>query len=125
MYSAQLLDHFKNPRNAGDVEHPDVVVQLENPACGDVLRLTLRITEGRISEIRFKAKGCVPTIACGSAITELAQQKTIAEAHALTRDDLVTRVGGLPEASAHAAHLAIDSLREALRKLEIRRPEQR
>jgi nitrogen fixation protein NifU and related proteins len=123
MYSAQLLDHFNHPRNAGDVEHPDVSVQLSNPACGDVMRLSLRIAAGRVSEIRFKAKGCVPAIACASAITELAQQKTIAEAHALTRADLIALVGGLPDASAHASHLAIDSLREALRQLETRKLE--
>ena len=87
------------------------------------MRLSLRMAAGRVSEIRFKAKGCVPAIACASAITELAQQKTIAEAHALTRADLIALVGGLPDASAHASHLAIDSLREALRQLETRKLE--
>src|SRR5438309_11135666 len=58
MYSPQLLDHFQNPRNAGEITDPDVSVQLENPACGDILKLTLRITDGRIAELRFRAKGC-------------------------------------------------------------------
>ena len=70
MYSPQLLDHFQNPRNAGEVSNPDASAQLENPACGDVLKLTVRITDGRITEIRFLAKGCVPAMACGSVLTE-------------------------------------------------------
>src|SRR2546430_4650124 len=73
MYSPQLLDHFQTPRNAGEITDPDASVQLENPACGDILKLTLRVTDGRIAEIRFLAKGCVPAMACGSLLTELVQ----------------------------------------------------
>ena len=68
MYSAQLLDHFQNPRNAGDVADADAIAEIENPACGDVLRLSLKMNSGRIAEIRFKAKGCVPSMACASAL---------------------------------------------------------
>jgi len=68
MYSAQLLDHFQNPRNAGDLMDADVVVEIENPVCGDVIRLSVKFEAGRISAIRFKAKGCVPAMACGSAL---------------------------------------------------------
>jgi nitrogen fixation NifU-like protein len=109
-----MLDHFQNPRNVGEVENPDASVQLENPACGDVMRLAIKVTEGRVSEIRFQAKGCVPMMACGSAITELVWGKTISQAAALTREDLIAQVGGLPEASAHASHLAMDILARAL-----------
>jgi nitrogen fixation protein NifU and related proteins len=122
MYSAQMLDHFQNPRNIGEVEDPDVSVQLENPACGDVMRLAIKVAEGRVSEIRFWAKGCVPTMACGSAITELVLGKTISQAAALTREDLVAQVGGLPEASAHASQLAMDILARALRALRQSNP---
>src|SRR6266851_578410 len=83
MYSAPTLDHFQNPRNAGDVPDPDAAVEIENPACGDVLRLTLKFSSGRISEVRFKAKGCVPAMACGSALTELISGKTLDEARKL------------------------------------------
>ncbi len=117
MYSAQLLDHFQNPRNAGDVANPDVSVQMENPACGDVLKLTLRVTGGRIVEIGFRAKGCVPAMACGSVMTELVRGATLDEARKLRREDVVQAVGGLPEASSHASHLAIDALTAALRQL--------
>jgi NifU-like protein involved in Fe-S cluster formation len=127
VYSAELLDHFQNPRNAGAVENPDFSARLENPVCGDVLELTLRLddtkledakAEGhRIAEIRFRAKGCVPAMACGSAITELAKGKSIAEARKLSREELVRKVGGLPQASAHASHLAVDTLAALLRKV--------
>lgn len=110
MYSAQILDHFQNPRNAGEVEAPDASVQIENPGCGDVLKLTIRVEGERIVEIRFLAKGCVPAMACGSALTQLVKGKTIAEAESLRRDELVEAVGGLPEASTHAGHLAMDAL---------------
>lgn len=114
MYSAQLLDHFENPRNAGDVPGADANAEIENPVCGDVVRLTLKLEGGRISAIRFKAKGCVPSIACASALTELVLGKTVTEARALTREDVAGAVGGLPQASAHAAQLALDVLAAAL-----------
>ena len=116
MYSPQLLDHFQNPRNAGEITDPDASVQLENPACGDILKLTLRVTDGRITEIRFLAKGCVPAMACGSLLTELVQGKTLKEVRKLRREELVQAIGGLPEASSHASHLAIDALAAALKE---------
>jgi nitrogen fixation NifU-like protein len=119
MYSAQLLDHFENPRNPGEVSAPDAVAEIENPACGDVLRLTLKINSGRIAEIRFKAKGCVPSMACASALTELATGKTLDESQHIQRDALVAAVGGLPLASTHAAQLALDTLSAALRQLKL------
>lgn len=114
MYSAQLLDHFQNPRHAGEVEHADAFAEIENPVCGDVLRLTLKIEAGRISEIRFKAKGCVPSMACASALTDLVSGHSIAQARTLRREQLIEAVGGLPPASAHAAQLALDALVAAL-----------
>lgn len=114
MYSAQLLDHFENPRNAGDVVGPDATAEIENPVCGDRLRLTLKIDSGRIQEIRFKAKGCVASMACASALTELVAGKTLAEARSLDRSGLIAAVGGLPQASTHAAQLALDALSAAL-----------
>ena len=116
MYSAQLLDHFQNPRNVGDVATPDASVEIENPVCGDVIRLSLKLQDDRIAEIRFKAKGCVPAMAFGSVLTELAQGKTVAEARQLRRDDLIKAVGSLPNASTHAAQLALDALSAALAK---------
>ena len=117
MYSAQVLDHFQNPRNAGETQNADTRVRIENPACGDILELTAKIGGGRIVEIRFRAKGCVSAMACSSALTEMASGKTLGEARALTREELLKRVGGLPEASAHAAYLAMDALKALLKQV--------
>jgi nitrogen fixation NifU-like protein len=117
VYSAELLDHFENPRNAGDVEAPDAFAQLENPACGDVLKLTAKLAGRKIANIGFRAKGCVPAMACGSAITEMVRGKTIDEAREIRREVLVQKVGGLPAASGHAGHLAMDTLALLLGKL--------
>jgi nitrogen fixation NifU-like protein len=117
VYSAELLDHFQNPRNPGEVDKPDAVARVENPVCGDVLELSLKLDGGQIVDIRFRAKGCVPSMACGSAITELARGKSVAAARDIGREDVTQKVGGVPEASSHAAALAIDALRAALRKL--------
>lgn len=119
MYSARLLDHFQNPRNPGEVRDADAIAQIENPACGDVLRLTLKIKSGRIAEIRFKAKGCVPSMACASALTELVEGRTLDETRTLKRDTLIAAVGGLPHASTHAAQLALDALQAALSQLPL------
>jgi nitrogen fixation NifU-like protein len=118
MYSAQLLDHFQNPRNAGEIPDADATAEIENPACGDVLRLSLKISAGRIRQAQFKAKGCVAAIACGSALTELVVGKTPNEAGDLQREDVIAAVGGLPQASAHAAQLALDALSAALRRIK-------
>ncbi len=118
MYSPQVLDHFEHPRNAGVVADADAAAQLENPACGDVLKLTLKVNSERIEEIRFQARGCVCSMACGSALTELVQGRTVREARSVRREDVVTAVGGLPQASAHAAYLAMDTLAAALRQIK-------
>ncbi len=115
MYSPQVLDHFEHPRNAGLVHSADATAQVENPVCGDVLKLTARISQDRIIDIKFLVKGCVPAMACASALAEFLEGKTLAEASALKREALVQRLGGLPEASAHASHLAIDALNALLR----------
>lgn len=121
MYSAELLDHFQDPRNAGELDAPDATARLENPVCGDILELSLKLettkSGKRIAEIRFRAKGCVPAMACGSAITELVQGKSVEAARKLSREELVQKIGGLPQASAHASHLAIDALAALLRKI--------
>ena len=117
MYSAQLLDHFQHPRNAGEIADADATAEIENPACGDVLRLTLKVNTDRITQARFKAKGCVAAIACGSALTELVLGKTLNEARTLRREDVIAAVGGLPQASNHAAQLSLDALSQALNHL--------
>lgn len=110
--SPQLLDHFQNPRNAGEVPEADLVVETENPVCGDVLKLWLRTDGGRIVQAGFKCRGCVASMACGSALTELLTGRTLVEARALTAAEVELAVGGLEQASKHAAELAVDAVRK-------------
>jgi nitrogen fixation protein NifU and related proteins len=118
MYSAQLLDHFQNPRNPGEILDADATAEVENPVCGDVLRISLKISAGKIARMQFKAKGCVASIACASALTEMVDGKSIDEARKLRQQDVGLAVGGLPPASNHAAQLALDALAIALRRIE-------
>lgn len=117
MYSAQLLDHFEHPRNAGAVIGADAQVRVENPACGDILELSMRVVGGRVEEVRFLAKGCVPAMACGSLITEMISGRTIQEAIAISKEAVVREIGGLPPASGHAAQLAVDAVRAVVGNL--------
>jgi nitrogen fixation NifU-like protein len=116
VYSPQLIDHFEHPRNSGVLPSPDISVQAENPACGDVMKLMLRITEGRIAEARFQVRGCVASIACGSALTEALSGKTPTEVAGMRREWLVDALGGLSNESMHASHLAMDCLKLALKQ---------
>ena len=119
MYSPQVLDHFEHPRNAGVVADADASARIENPACGDILELSVKVADGRIAEIRFKARGCVAAMACGSAVTELVSEKTVGEARKISREDLLRAVGGLPAASSHASHLAMDALAAVIEKVDL------
>jgi nitrogen fixation NifU-like protein len=115
MYSPELLDHFEHPRHVGELAAPDASAEIENPACGDVISLQLKISGGRITEARYRARGCVPAMGCGSALAESLIGRTIDEATSLSREDILAAVGGLPPASEHASHLAIDVLKAALK----------
>jgi len=113
-YSNTFKDHLAHPRNGGELADANVVAEQTNPVCGDRIRLSLRVNAGRVESARFLAYGCPPTLVCGSVLTELIQEKTIAELGSLTRRDLVNAVGGLPARKQHAAALALETLRAAL-----------
>ena len=115
-YSDTFRDHIAHPRHAGELADATAIAEETNPVCGDRLRLSLRIRDGRIEAARFLAYGCPPTLACGSALTELIQDMTVEAARALTRDQIVKAVGGLPTRKHHAAALAIETLHAALAK---------
>jgi nitrogen fixation protein NifU and related proteins len=117
MYSKEVLDHFEHPRNAGVVADADAQILIENPACGDTLKLTIKVRAGRIEEIRFQARGCVASVSCGSALTDMVCGKTVDEAGKLRREEIVQALGGLPQASMHASHLAMDALAAVLSKV--------
>ncbi|HYX53282.1 MAG TPA: iron-sulfur cluster assembly scaffold protein [Candidatus Limnocylindrales bacterium] len=116
-YSPQVLEHFENPRNAGELAEADAEAKLEHPVCGDVMRFAVRLQDGRIAESRFLVRGCVASIAAGSCLTEMVNGKSISEASQLTREQLVEALGGLENASMHASHLALDVLKQVLAKL--------
>lgn len=117
-YSQAVLDHFQNPRNVGDLPDADAEVRLEHPVCGDIMKLAVKISGGRIVQVRFRTQGCVASIAAGSCLTEMLAGKSPAEAAGLKREQLLQELGGLPNASAHASHLAMDALAQVLKKLK-------
>ncbi|HYL77568.1 MAG TPA: iron-sulfur cluster assembly scaffold protein [Bryobacteraceae bacterium] len=114
MYSEAFLDHFKNPRNVGELAPPAVTVEIANPACGDILRLSARWEDGRVVEVRYKVRGCTAAIASGSALTEWMLGKTRAELGALKPETIDEAVGGLIPESKHAAVLCVDGVRKLL-----------
>jgi nitrogen fixation NifU-like protein len=116
MYSEQLLDHFQNPRNVGELPPPAITLEVSNPACGDILRLSVQIEGGRVTEARYKVRGCTASIAAGSAMTEMLVGMTRTEAAALNAQAIEQAVGGLAPESKHAAVLCVDSLKSLLRR---------
>jgi len=119
-YSETFNDHVAHPRNAGELADANAIAEQTNPVCGDRLHLSLRIQEGRIEAARFLAYGCAPTLACGSALTEIIEGMSCAEAVRLARQDIVAALDGLPARKQHAAALAIETLRAALEASDCR-----
>ena len=117
MYSERLLDHFQNPRNVGELPPPAITVEVSNPACGDILRLSAHFDGERIVEATYKVRGCTASIAAGSALTEWLTGKTRDELSLFAAGLIDEAVGGLPAASQHAAVLCADAVR-ALRRVE-------
>lgn len=110
----RYLDHFQNPRHATRLEDPDVEVSTENPVCGDELTLGLRVREGRIEDLGFRARGCSGSIASASALCELVLGQPLAFAAEVDRATLEEALGSLPQLKRHGADLAVDALRRAL-----------
>ena len=120
MYSPTLLEHFHHPRNVGEIAEASVVVEASNPVCGDLMKLWAMVREGRIQQVKFKAAGCVPSVACGSWLTEAILSRSIEELSVLTPDEVTSGLGGLPPASRHAAVLAVDVLKRLLKQIRQR-----
>ena len=114
MYSEVFLDHFKNPRNVGELAPPAVMVEISNPICGDILRLSALFQDGRIAEVRYKVRGCTASIASGSALTELMKGRTRQELAGLKAAEIEAAVGGLIPESKHAAVLCVDGVKKLL-----------
>ena len=119
-YSDLVRDHFENPRNAGELAQADATGFQTNPACGDTMRLTLRIEGGRVAEARFQSSGCPAAIAAGSVCTEMIRGLTLDEAEALGREDYAAALGGLPPGKLHCSVLAADTVRAAAADYRLR-----
>ncbi|MDH5199867.1 MAG: Fe-S cluster assembly scaffold protein NifU [Candidatus Bathyarchaeota archaeon] len=115
MYSEKVLDHFRNPRNVGEIEDADGVGTVGNPVCGDMMSVYIKVKDDRIEDIKFKTFGCGAAIATTSMTTELAKGKTLDEAMEITRQDVADELGGLPPIKMHCSNLAADALHEAIK----------
>lgn len=114
MYRPELIEHLVRPRNVGELSEPDGFGESGHAACGDVVRFTVRISNGTVAAVGYKAYGCAPCIAAGSAMTELVQGESIIRAAAISREDLRRALGGeLPEGKEHALTLVLDALHRA------------
>jgi nitrogen fixation NifU-like protein len=117
MFSEAVLDHFRNPRNAGELPGATAAVEVDNPVCGDILKLFARLENGRIAEVRFLCRGCTTSIACASLLTEQLKSRSLSDLRSITSDSLSETLGGLPPATFHGAQLAADALAALLKKL--------
>jgi nitrogen fixation protein NifU and related proteins len=115
LYSEAFLNHFKNPRNVGELGPPSVTIETSNPACGDILRLAVRFEGEDVAEVRYKVRGCAASIASGSALTEWMLGKSRADLAALSAETIEAAVGGLTPESKHAAALCVDGVKALLR----------
>ncbi|MCZ2151180.1 MAG: iron-sulfur cluster assembly scaffold protein [Bryobacterales bacterium] len=115
MYSERLLDHFQNPRNVGELPPPAQRVEVMNPACGDILRLSVMWEGETVREVRYKTRGCTASIAAGSALTEWMAGRSRTELRALKAAEVEQLVGGLTAESKHAAVLVVDAVKALLK----------
>lgn len=118
IYSKKVFQHFKNPKNYGEIKNPDGVGRVGNIVCGDVMYIYLKIQEKNnkeyIKDIKFQTYGCLAAIASSSMITELVKGKTIKQAIRIKREEIVKKLGGLPTIKIHCSVLAVDALLEAI-----------
>ena len=114
MYTQQVMDHFTNPRNVGEIENADGVGQVGNAKCGDIMRISIKVDNDVITDVKFKTFGCGAAIATSSAATEMVKGKTLDEALALTNQMVIEKLGGLPDVKVHCSVLAEEALHAAI-----------
>jgi nitrogen fixation NifU-like protein len=114
MYSEKVMEHFKNPRNVGEIPDADGVGTVGNPVCGDLMTMYIKVKDDRIMDIKFKTFGCGAAIATSSMTTELAKGKTLEEASKITRANVAESLDGLPAQKMHCSNLAADALKAAI-----------
>ena len=115
-YTDKVLEHFRNPHNQGVIADADAVGQEGNPQCGDIMKIYLKIKDDKIDDIKFETLGCAAAIAVSSALTDIAKGKTLEEAVAITKNDVVESLGGLPDPKIHCSMLGVDALRQAIKQ---------
>ncbi|BCV25194.1 MAG TPA: Fe-S cluster assembly scaffold protein NifU [Firmicutes bacterium] len=120
MYNEKVMEHFMHPRNVGEIENPDGTGQVGNPVCGDIMKIFLRIKDGRIEDIKFKTFGCGAAIATSSMVTEMVKGKTLDEALAVSNKAVAEALGGLPPQKLHCSNLAADALHAAIEDYKAR-----
>ena len=113
-YSDLVVEHFQNPRNAGEMESPDGEATKSNPVCGDRMRVMIRVADERIAEVRWQTRGCPPAIATSSVASEMVVGWPLERVATLTREEIAEAVGGLPKDKVHCSVLAADALRAAI-----------
>lgn len=113
-YSEKVMDHFRNPRNVGEVKNPDGIGRVGNPVCGDLMEIQIKVENNILKEVKFKTFGCGSAIATSSMITEMAIGKTLEEALKITRGDVAAELNGLPPIKMHCSNLAADALHAAI-----------
>ncbi|MFH0849149.1 MAG: Fe-S cluster assembly scaffold protein NifU [archaeon] len=118
MYTEKVMEHFRNPRNVGEIPDADGVGTVGNPVCGDLMTIYIRVKNNRIEDIKFKTFGCGAAVATSSMTTELAKGKTLDEARKISRDDVAKNLGGLPPVKMHCSNLASDALKAAIEDYE-------
>jgi len=114
VYSEQVMEHFRNPRNVGEIENADGVGKVGNPVCGDIMELSIKVKDGKIDDAKFRTFGCGAAIATSSMVTELVKGKTIEEALEVSNKAVVEALGGLPPVKMHCSVLAEQALRSAI-----------
>ena len=113
-YSEKVMDHFMNPRNVGEIESADGVGEVGNPACGDMMRLYLKIDGGKVVDAKFRTFGCGAAIASSSMLTEMIKGKTVDEARAITNQMVAEALDGLPAVKIHCSVMAEQAVKSAL-----------
>ena len=114
LYSAKVMEHFKNPRNVGEMENPDGIGQVGNPVCGDIMELYIRVNDGTITDAKFKTFGCGAAIATSSMVTEMVKGKSISEALEISNRAVAEALDGLPPIKMHCSVLAEEALKSAI-----------
>lgn len=114
MYNDTVLDHFQNPRNTGEIPDADGIGAVGNPACGDVMKVYIKVNHGRLVDVKYKTFGCAAAIACSSIASELVMGKSLEEASELTREDVANALNGLPPEKMACSNLAPDAIRAAI-----------